>query len=216
MKKKTILRWVATGLAAVLAFAVGYGVAVFAKDDGLKQQISNMIEDIFPEKEIDVSIEGETENVPHAPGGQEPSSEGDNTPAIPGFVIYYDTERYTWIEEDGATFIRFVTEYDIPPCEIEIRHIPNTTPADAAEATRADMLTTWPTVSEIEDCESPAGLRFSVANGMSWDSNCENIYFISDGQTGTYQIFSRYFIEAAEGHGARFAAMLNTFEIIAP
>lgn len=216
MQKKHIIRWIAASVAVVIAFAVGYAVAASAKDETIKEQLSSFIENLFPTKDISVPIEGETEVIPHEPGGQEPSTEGDGTVATPGFVIYYDTERYVMTEEDGVTYIRFNIDNDLPPCEMEIRHIADTTPAAAAEAARAEMLTTWPTVSEIGTAETPEGLHFSVSNGMNWDSAWENIYFISDGQNGTFLIISRYFLEAAEGHGTRFAAMLQTFEVVDP
>lgn len=211
--KKTALRWIAIVAAAIVAFAAGFTVAVFASGGSF----SGIIEDMFPKKDIDISIEGETENIPHAPGGQEPSSQPDQPDVIPGFVIYYDTERYVMTEEDGVTYIRFELPEEYPPCEMEIRHVPNTTTAAAAESARTAALadSRWQTVSEISSVEKPEGLHFSVCSGMQWDSAWENVYFVSDGQNGCFCIISRYFVEAAEGHGARFAAMLQTFEVVA-
>ena len=162
-------------------------------------------------------VEGETENIPHAPGGQEPSSPPDLPDVIPGFVIYYDTDRYVMTEEDGVTYIRFELPEEYPPCEMEIRHVPNTTAAAAIAAARTEALADarWQTVSEIGPVETPAGLHFSVCSGNQWDSAWENVYFVSDGKNGCFRIISRYFVEAAEGHGARFAAMLQTFEVVA-
>lgn len=212
--KKNIIRFVAVAVAFVIAFAAGYAVAVSAAEQPVAKAAVRTIASLFPKRDIDVSIEGETENIPHEPGGQVPSTEGSNT--VPGFVIYYDTERYEMVEEDGVTYIRFNLDIDLPPCEMEIRHIADISPADAAEAARTEMLQTWPTVSEISPVEKPEGLHFSVCDGMRADSAWENVYFVSDGQNGSFRIISRYFIEAAEGHGARFAAMLQTFEVIAP
>lgn len=211
--KNPILRWIAIIVAAILLFAAGFAVTVFATGGSF----SGIIEDMFPKKDIDISIEGETENIPHAPGGQEPSSQPDLPEVIPGFVIYYDTDRYVMTEEDGVTYIRFELPEEYPPCEMEIRHVPNTTAAAAIASARTEALADarWQTVSEIGPVETPAGLHFSVCSGNQWDSAWENVYFVSDGKNGCFRIISRYFVEAAEGHGARFAAMLQTFEVVA-
>lgn len=208
------LRWIAAIAAVALVFALCYTAINAQAREAVLNRIETIITAMFPAKDISISIEGETEVLPHEPGGQAPSTEAGGAPAVPGFVIYYDTERYVMTEEDGVTYIRFELDTDLPPCEMEIRHLGSIQPAAAAEAARAEMLTTWPTVSEISPVDTPEGLHFSVTNGMNWDSAWENMYFVSDGQSGTYRIISRYFVEAAEGHGARFAAMLQTFEII--
>ena len=55
-----------------------------------------------------------------------------------------------------------------------------------------------------------------MRNGQEWDSPVEVRDYISDEQGGCFRITSRYFLEAAEGHGARFAAMVDTFTVIPP
>ncbi len=55
---------------------------------------------------------------------------------------------------------------------------------------------------------------FRSDNGAAWDSPVERLYFVADGQMGTYQLAARYFLEAEEGHGARLAAMADTFEVV--
>lgn len=40
--------------------------------------------------------------------------------------------------------------------------------------------------------------------------------YISDEQSGCFRIIRRFFMEAAEGHGVRFAAMVDTFAVIQP
>lgn len=122
-------------------------------------------------------------------------------------------------EEDEKELRRLVDQYlafyySLPHCEMEIRHLPDVSSADAAEQLHAQMLQTWESVSEIEYCEEPAGLCFFASQGLKWDSKQEDVYFIRDGQQGTFQIILRYFLEAAEGHGIRFREMLKTFEVV--
>ena len=39
---------------------------------------------------------------------------------------------------------------------------------------------------------------------------------MDDRQGGVFILMSRYFLEAAEGHGARFSDMISTFEVVTP
>lgn len=104
----------------------------------------------------------------------------------------------------------------LPKRELEIRHVPDAPPEAAAGAAREEKEKSWETVSEVEACEPPAGMTFRVSAGTAWDSPVEDLYFVGDGQGGTYQITARYYVEAAEGQGARLTAILHTFQIIPP
>lgn len=103
-----------------------------------------------------------------------------------------------------------------PTCEIEIVHLLSIQPVNAAHTTRDEAASVWESVTEVMDSEHPIGYYFSASTGEDWDSPREQIYFTSDGQDGTFKISMRYFLEATEGHGARFIQMLHTFEVIAP
>lgn len=104
----------------------------------------------------------------------------------------------------------------LPKCELEILHVPDAPPEAAAGAAREERQKSWETVSEVEACEPLAGVTFRVSAGTDWGSPVEELYFVGDGQGGTYQITARYYVEAAEGQGARLTAMLHTFQVIPP
>ena len=53
-------------------------------------------------------------------------------------------------------------------------------------------------------------------SGSEWNSPLEVRDYISDEQSGCFRIIRRFFMEAAEGHGVRFAAMVDTFAVIQP
>ena len=215
--KQSHFRWIAAAIALVMIltfFQTAPGVAAL---EIVKEAVTSFIETLFPPKDIPVNVEGETEIKHQEAGGQEPEMQEDGTVAAPGFAIYYDTERYTMEEENGVTYIRFVTDDDdLPPCEVEIKHLGNSAPADATEAARKEMAESWEHVSEVGTLETPVGWIFDFAAGMNWDSPCGAVYFLSDGRDGCFQITARYFIEAAEGHGARFGQMIQTFQVIDP
>lgn len=218
-KKKTNkphIRWIAAVIALVMIltfFQTAPGVAAL---EIVKEAITSFIETFFPPKDIPVNVEGETEVQHQEAGGQEPEIQEDGSVSVPGFAIYYDTETYTMSEEDGVTYIRFVTDNDLPPCEMEIRHIPNMAPADAAASTNKEMAESWDSVSEVRNLDAQDGYAFYFGAGTSWDSACGYVYFLSDGRNGCFQITARYFVEATEGHGSRFAQMVQTFEVIDP
>ena len=105
---------------------------------------------------------------------------------------------------------------NLPVCEIEIIHLPDTQPTHASQTTRDEAAGVWEIVTEVMDSEYPTGYYFSASTGENWDSPREQIYFTSDGQGGTFKISIRYFLDATEGHGTRFLQILHTFEVIAP
>ena len=215
--KKPHHRWIAAAVALVAIFLFFQTAPGASALEIVKEGMASFIETLFPPKDIPVNVEGETEVIHQQAGGQEPEVQEDGVVTAPGFAIYYDTERYTMEEENGVTYIRFVTDDDdLPPCEVEIKHLADWMPADAAEAARKEMAESWEHVSEVSSLETPVGLIFDFAAGMNWDSPCGAVYFLSDGRDGCFQITARYFIEAAEGHGARFGQMIQTFQVIDP
>ena len=213
--KKTSLRWIAAVLAILIMVLAFFQTAPSAAAiEMVKDAVTSFIEMLFPPKDIPVNVEGMTEDIHHEAGGLAPEVQEDGTVQTPGFAIYYDTERYVMSEENGVTYIRFIAENDLPPCEVEIAHIPNAAPAEAAAAAKEQMGEQWENLSEITALEYKDGVHFWVSEGSNWDSACEDVYFLSDGATGSFQITARYFIEATEGHGVRFSQMVKAFEVI--
>lgn len=215
-KKAPRFRWIAAAVVLVMILAFFHTAPGVAALEIVKEAVTNFIETLFPPKDIPVYVEGETEVVHQEAGGQEPEIQQDGTVTAPGFVIYYDTERYTMTEENGTTYIRFVTDGDLPPCEMTIKHIPGVAPEDAAEAARNEMEQCWDSVSEVRNLEAREGFAFAFSAGTSWNSACGDVFFLSDGRNGCFQLTARYFIEATEGHGSRFGQMVQTFEVIDP
>ena len=216
-KAKNIhIRWIAAAIALVAVLAFFQTAPGAAALETVKATITSFIDSLFPPKDIPVNVEGETEVIHQEAGGQEPEVQEDGTVIAPGFAIYYDPEIYIMTEENGLTYIRFVTDNELPPCEMEIKHIPDVAPKDAAEAARKEMEQCWNSVSEIRNLEIREGFVFAFFAGTSWDSACGDVFFLSDGQNGCFQLTSRYFIEAMEGHGSRFGQMVQTFEVIDP
>ncbi|MBQ7000748.1 MAG: DUF1311 domain-containing protein [Oscillospiraceae bacterium] len=199
---------IAVVLLTVLFFQTPMGVKAA---EIVQQKIAQLIEVLFPAKEIVVSPEGMTDVVSHAAHGKEPSA------TDPGFAIYVDEERYTMTQEDGAWFVRPI-DYDPawPPCELVIRELPGKDYETAAQEVRNGMLDSWKFVSGIYRPLDPPRMIFNANDGDAWEAPMEDHYFYENGNLGTYHIICRYFVGIAEGHGTRLAAMRDTFTIIAP
>lgn len=177
----------------------------------VKQQICDIIETLFPPRDLIVTPEGEAQAVPHEAQGREP------TEGAAGFAIYVDPSRYAMTQAEGVTYIRPLTWEDtLPVTEIEIREIPDQAPQDYSLACLAEIEGDWEVIREIHWIDKPLGYTFSLFAGTSWDSAQEVHYFLDNGQGGCFHLISRFFLEATEGHGTRFAAMIQTFSLITP
>lgn len=123
-------------------------------------------------------------------------------------------------EEDAEEMVSQLLEQQtafyaaLPICELEILHVPDTTPEAAAAAARLEMQQNWTVVYEPELYSPLACPYFHVSGGTAWDDPIEYLYFVGDTQGGTYQLTVRCFVEATEGHGARLHTILNTFKVI--
>ncbi|MBS6396115.1 MAG: hypothetical protein KH452_03030 [Clostridiales bacterium] len=212
-RKKRSLRWIAAVVVLVLNLAVFLQTAPGAKAaEYVREQIFNLIETLFPSREITAMPEGEPESNTYEARGREPETDE------PGFAIYIDPEHYTMVEEEGIYYIRPLTYDPDSPlvCEMVIREVPDIIPMELAQQIHDEMEGKWESVTEIWENPNPAGISFNMSNGLAWDSMQESHYFVDNGKQGSFQIIIRYFQEATEGHGSRFYTMLETFSLIEP
>lgn len=201
LKKKSrvvpALLTVASALAIVFSLTTDLGMA-FMKG----------IKDIFvPEKEIIQSIEGQDEETDvHL-------NEGTNS----DYIIYVDETRYKMIKGVDADIITTIEPLPerYPEVSMEIRQIADTKPEDLIANIEADLKIEFPDLRAVEKVTEPVdGYWLHGITGNEWDSNVVTAYVISNGKNGSYVITENYFLEAAEGHGARFHHMLTSFEIV--
>lgn len=242
------VRWAAAAVAAVVVLVFCQTAPGAAALNAAAQAASKLFETMFPPEKLQTSVEGQTETALHEAAGQLPEAQ------VPGFAIYYDTERYQLTREDGTARLRPLavlptrdeiressaalleglsdeeaeaeidallaeqkTAYDVlPMCELEIVHLVEIAPLDAAMDARERAAEAWERVTEIAESVSPRGCTFSASSGETWDAPRETCCFVDDGQGGAFQLTVRYFQEAEEGHGARLLQMLTTFTVIAP
>ncbi len=98
---KQLLRSIAAVLAIILALGLFLQTPVGAAAvETVKEQITRLIEILFPPKDLVIYVEGEPNTITHEALGQEPQTDS------PGFAIYVDTDRYTMTQEGDVWFIR--------------------------------------------------------------------------------------------------------------
>lgn len=95
---------IALVLACIMFLQTPIGAAAV---ETVKKQVSQLIDILFPPRDIIVMPEGTPEVIPHEAQGREPEEE------MPGFVMYVDTESYVMTEKNGVYYVRQIPmEYD--------------------------------------------------------------------------------------------------------
>jgi hypothetical protein len=201
MKKKN--RYIPVIITAAAALVIAFSLQT---DTGLA--FIKGIKDMFvPEKEIIQSIEGQDE------AANVNLNEGTNSE----YIIYVDETRYKMIngkETDVITTIDPLPE-KYPELTMEIKQVANEKPEDLVGKIEAELKIDFPDLRAVETVTEPVeGFWLHGTTGSEWDSKVVTAYVISNGKEGSFVITENYFLEAAEGHGARFHHMLESFEII--
>lgn len=240
------VRQIAAILALILLMAAfAHTTPGAAAMEYLKEKITSLIETLFPPKEMTILIEGTEYEGSYVAGGMEPESTAEapmpgfaiyydvdhytmvkeeNVTYIRPYEkpmtreeileLYADSFAYLTEEEQEqeiSALMDLQPDPSLPTCEIEITHL-DIPYEQAASQERAELEAKW----EIQESTNANRITFSMLSGYEWNSPTEDRDYISDEQGGCFRIIRRYFLEAAEGHGVRFAAIVNTFAVIPP
>lgn len=228
----------------------------------IKEHIERLLEELFPPKDIPLTVEGIEENVPHEVYGElpkEPEALPRETEEVSqesadesGFAIYVDMDSFEETEEEDCYIIRakriVYTREDairdnaallagLPKEEAEqkIREIMEERQAfydnfstgeiritqkqevsveDAAGKMKEELSEAYADVSDVMVSELPKGLYLRAAEGTAGDCEVKEIFFVDNGFGGVFVITASYIVEAAEGTGARFRSMIETFRVL--
>lgn len=133
------------------------------------------------------------------------------------FLIYVNEEQFSIREENGLYSIRSTNPLpeNFPEMGLDILHLPGTAP-DAAAADAEDTLKgrSMELTSEEMSAVLPGSRYLRASAGTDWDSEQTELWFVDDGQGGTFVLTARYFLEAEEGMGMRFRDMVSSFRVI--
>ena len=202
-KRTGASRWfMAAGIVAMVFF-----IAIASSTDIVQAMIQNIKSLFVEEKQQEIEIEGHKEK-------QNIQLEVNEELR---YVIYIDDERYKM--EIGDTSDRIVPAQELgeqfPEVSMEIRKINNTSREAEIEKIKQEM--DGLILREEENIHEPIeAVRIrAIAEGEStWDTPVYKWYITPTKEEQVFIIKQSYFLEAAEGHGARFDQMLESFEIV--
>lgn len=183
-------------------------VILFSTQTDTGMAFIKQIRDIFvPEKQITQSIEGmEEETDVILQKGKDAK-----------YVIYIDEERYKLTRGENSDIIttKELLEERYPEVSMKIEQFKDIAPEVMVSTLETELASKYTEVLEVESILEPiVGFKLHGISGSEWDSPVTNVYVIDNKNGGSFVITEKYFLEAAEGHGARFYAMLQQFEIV--
>ena len=243
-RRPRYLRQLAAVIALILILTVFLNTAPGAAAvEYVKEKVTGLIEALFPPKKMTINIEGMEYEGDYAAGGVEPEATGEApqpgfaiyydvdsyTMVKEGDITYirpylkpmtreevleiYGDSLFSMPEEERerqiASLMNPQLTSSLPDCEIEIIHL-DIPYEQTVSQERAELEGQW----EITEAVAGNRITFSMYSGSEWNSPLEVRDYVSDEQSGCFRIIRRFFMEAAEGHGVRFAAMVDTFAVI--
>ncbi|MFJ8065812.1 hypothetical protein ACIQYS_14375 [Psychrobacillus sp. NPDC096426] len=202
MKKKSKI------IPIIIVAAAGVMI-LFSTQTDTGMAFIKQIKDMFiPEKEIIQSIEGTEETTDVI------LQEGKDAE----YIIYIDEERYKLIKGENSDVIttKEPLEERYPEVSMEIEQFKDLTPEEIVATKETELASKYSKVTATESVTEPVeGYKLhAIEGGTEWNSPVTNVYVVDNKNGGSFVITEKYFLEAAEGHGARFYAMLKQFVIV--
>jgi|GEM_PF-353524 len=131
-----------------------------------------------------------------------------------GYVIYIDEDRYKLVQEESQDVIspKVPLEERYPEVSMSIKQVVGMSPEQVIAEQQQLLAEKYAKVEvPVQVTEPLEATLISATDGQNWDSPVAKVYVLSNGHGGSFVITEKYFLEAAEGHGARFYYMLEQF-----
>ena len=154
-----------------------------------------------PMMEVVQSIEGEETTV------MMELVEGSNSV----YSLYIDPNYYVFETDDREDIVKPIENVPdgYPEVSLSFIHVPNQSP----DSVKDDMQQEYSIPLDDKNIQSPVNaLSLHGTSGQESDSEVLTLYMV-EVDKGTLLITEKYFLEAQEGHGARFEQMLETLEV---
>jgi hypothetical protein len=148
--------------------------------------------------------------------GQKEQKEVTLNKSKAGYVIYFDEKMYRVEKLDGKDRIVPLMKGspDLPKVYMEIRQVTDQTPEALASSLENQVKEQYPIIIQTGKVSEPVkGYVIHGESGQQWNDEVVKYYLVDNGQGGTFVIEQHYFVEASEGHGARFDNMLKQFRV---
>lgn len=179
-------------------------IVVFITSTVPGKALASSIKDFFKPKEVTQKIEGIDDTIIASPSVDEPSDD------YAGYVIYIDEERFVSTKANRVEKISGIAN---PNAYMTI--------TKKADCNYEDYINTLTAEKKDSVLESDLKLKnvanskgISYCTGLNRDDIVTTVYGADDGKGGCFIIEFVHTIEATEGFGSRFSAMLDTFEIV--
>lgn len=184
----------------------------------VEQQLDRLTEQYPEEKEVPVAIEGTEEQVPMSR-------------VVPGnfaYVFYADDDRYeisfdpqfdSNVTDESTVFVKARDQVggSHPEVIMQIDTVPGKETTDLISEKTADLEEKYPGATIVSEpvSEPVAGYKLHAREGDLPSSEVTTIYILDEQHDGSAIVVTQtVFLEAQEGHGARFHAMLKTLEVL--
>jgi len=202
---KTMKKNKKSTFAAIALTAAAFVIAFMATTSAGRAAVARIKEILAPEKTIVQDIEGQKEDT------KVNLSEGM------GYVIYIDENIYQLVKQDGKDRIvpKLKADGSFPEIYLEIQLIKDRSPDDMAVEIETELKSLFETVENHGLVDDPVkSISLYARSGLKPDATIVRYNLVDDKQGGTYVIKQQYFLEAEEGHGARFYHMLKDFKVV--
>ena len=168
------------------------------------QAMIKNIKDMFDqEKKVEISVEGEKEKTKTKllDGTQKENGKSD-------YVLYYDKERYTMKKEDDKDILTpKIKAENAPEVSLTISQKTGMTEEKVVNEIQDELKKKYQNVT-AENVNDPfKATMIRVVSGNEWNSVVKNVYILDNHKGGVFVIEEHLFLEASEGHGARFYQM---------
>lgn len=199
-KKRTIPNFIKYGsIAAAVAIIIG------ANTDYGKAAVGKIKELFVPNKVIIQEIEGMPTN--------------DNVALKESqmkYIIYIDEQMYTMENsQDKDRIVPKNKAANVPEVFMEIQQIKDKKPETVVAEIEKELKAKYKTVENRGVVKEPVnGILIRANSGTKWNDTVVQYYLVDSTKGGTFVIKEQYFMEASEGHGARFYNMLKEFKIV--
>lgn len=179
-------------------------------EPGYTEQELTKLNDSYPEEqEVPLEIEGMTEQIQMV----------RVVPGNFGYVFYADDERYEIAFDETTTSVKARDQIggDYPEVGFQVEMIPDKKPTEVASEQTALLEAEFPGATiEAEPVTEPVvGYKLHTRSGDEPSSEVRTVYILDkQHEESTIVITQTVFLEAQEGHGARFHSMLKTFTVL--
>jgi hypothetical protein len=107
--------------------------------------------------------------------------------------------------------------WNLPEVFMEISQTAGSDPKTAAAEIEGRMVKDFKHYKNLGEVDEPVkGILLTGQTGDRWDDTVVHYYILDNTKGGVFIIRQQYFVEASEGHGARFFNMLKEFKIVEP